>query len=364
MSSLRKVVAGLVILAGMAVGIYLVGQKQLMGKKASVPAGTVQVKLVPSSQTVGIGEVLPVNVNLTPGTDPISAVTLELNYDYSESLGPPLSVISVDMNSVLLGTGEWSMPIKSFSTANGRVAIKMALVNSSLTGYFASSELTLATIRFQGNSVGAIALTFDPVESKVFTKQGADVLTDPTGVVGRYTVGVGPTAVLTPTPTPGPVAFGFRVRLEGITEKAGDQAAMVTFQQGGLEVKKETGVQLVNDASGVYAGNIPVSVLTGTYDVLVKTESHLQKRFTSVTVSGTIVNLSGNLASQLKLADVNDTNTLTIEDIALILAKYVDFSVPVPALTPEDVNADGNITIEDIALSLVNYTDFTIAGDN
>lgn len=121
---------------------------------------------------------------------------------------------------------------------------------------------------------------------------------------------------------------------------------------------------LANDASGVYLGNIPVSVLAGIYDVLVKTGSHLQKRFTNVAVSGTEVNLSGSLTSQLKLADVNNSNTLTIEDIALILAKYVDFSVPVPAGTPEDVNADGLITISDIALPLVNYTDFTIAGDN
>lgn len=362
MSNLKRIIVWLLILGGVVAGLYLVGQRQLIGKRASVPTGSVQVKLVPGSQTVGVGEVLPVNINLVPGPDPISAVTLELDYDYPTTAGPALSVASVDANSALLGTGEWSVPIKSFTTSNGRVVIKMALVNSSLTGYLASSEITLATIRFQANSLGSIAVTFNPVESKVFTKEGVDVLTDPTGVVGTYTVGVAATP--TPTSTPGPVTFGFKVRLEGITQKAGDQVATVTFRQGGNELRRVVGVPLANDASGVYLGNIPLSVLAGTYDVLVKTGSHLQKRFTNVAVTGTEVNLSGSLASQLKLADVNNTNTLTIDDIALILAKYVDFSVPVPAGTPEDVNADGVITISDIALPLVNYTDFTIAGDN
>ena len=119
-------------------------------------------------------------------------------------------------------------------------------------------------------------------------------------------------------------------------------------------MEQAIGLQLVNDVGGVYSGNIPASVTAGTYDVLVKTGSHLQKRFSGVAV----------LTSQLKLADVNNTNTLTIEDIAMILAKYTDFNVPVPAGTPEDVNSDGKITIDDIALPLVNYTDFTIAGDN
>lgn len=538
MNNLKKVVFWLVVVGGLTAGLYLVGQRQLVDKKASVSGGSVQAKLVPGSQTVGVGATLPVSVNLVPGPDPISAVTLELDYDYPISSGPPLSVISVDMNSVLLGTGEWSMPIKSVMTDNGRVVIRMALVNTSLTGYSAASEIALATVRFQANFPGTISLTFNAAESKVFNKQGVDVLADPTGVVGTYTValiptptatatpaptgtppascGTGQTLVVrptcfnradnearhydlsdivggnvvsalvqarhtgpsnvnslliggrtsgnpsscptqyigpdtgvvtsvpftnssyqyvsvsslvqskaggiislqafpfsgtdyaefgpdtniymcvtvpptptptatpsptpvpptptrtptptqvppTPTPTAGPVAFSFKIRLEGITQKAGDQTATVTFRNGGLEVRNVTGVQLVNDASGVYSGDIPLSVVAGTYDVLVKTGSHLQKRFASVVVLGAEADLSGSLASQLKLADVNNTNTLTIEDIAMILAKYTDFNVPVPAGTPEDVNADGKITIDDIALPLVNYTDFTIAGDN
>lgn len=66
---------------------------------------------------------------------------------------------------------------------------------------------------------------------------------------------------------------------------------------------------------------------------------------------------------QLLVGDVNDSNTITIEDIAAVLVKYTDFSVPVPSGTPEDVNADGTITIEDVALVLLNYVDFTIRGD-
>lgn len=66
---------------------------------------------------------------------------------------------------------------------------------------------------------------------------------------------------------------------------------------------------------------------------------------------------------QLLVGDVNDTNTITIEDVSAVLSKYSDFKVPVPDGTPEDVNADGFLTIEDVALVLLNYLDFTIPGE-
>lgn len=66
---------------------------------------------------------------------------------------------------------------------------------------------------------------------------------------------------------------------------------------------------------------------------------------------------------QLQVGDVNDDNKITIDDIAAVLSKYTDFSVPVAAGTPEDVNNDQAITIEDVALTLIHYTDLEISGD-
>lgn len=66
---------------------------------------------------------------------------------------------------------------------------------------------------------------------------------------------------------------------------------------------------------------------------------------------------------QLPVGDVDNDNKITIDDVAAVLSKYTDFSIPVAAGTPEDVNNDQAITIEDVALTLIHYTDLEIPGD-
>ena len=177
-----------------------------------------------------------------------------------------------------------------------------------------------------------------------------------------------PTATLAPTPTINPnVALAFKVRLQGITAKAGDQIATVTFKQSGQIVRTVSAVTLVNDATGVYSSTSAVSVPAGTYDVLIGARSHLQRKFASVAFTqGTPLSTDWSLtqANQLLVGDVNGSNSVSIEDVVAVLAKYTDFVVAVPVGTPEDVNADGRITIDDVALTLINYTDFSIGGDN
>lgn len=86
------------------------------------------------------------------------------------------------------------------------------------------------------------------------------------------------------------------------------------------------------------------------------------------TVTMTNVSLKTKLGTtsenfQLLVGDVNDTNTITIEDVSAVLSKYTDFKITVSDGTPEDVNADGFVTIEDVALILLNYNDFSIPGE-
>lgn len=163
------------------------------------------------------------------------------------------------------------------------------------------------------------------------------------------------------------MVLSFKVRLQGITAKAGDQSATVTFKQSGQTVKTVSAVTSVNDITGVYSSTSAVSVPAGTYDVFVKTRSHLQRKFAGVAFTlGSPLSADWSLAqaNQLLVGDVNNSNTVTIEDVVLVLSKYTDFAVIVPAGTPEDVNADGRITIDDVALTLINYTDFSVSGDN
>lgn len=215
---MRKILIGLAVLlllvAGLAVGWYLVGQKQLFGKKAAVQGGTAQVRLVPGANTIGVGGTFGVEVRFTPGPEPISAITVQMDYTYQGSQ-PPLTVTSVDANPVLLGTGEWSVPIKSVTNSGGLARVRIAAINTSLSGFSSADEVTLATLNFRGDVPGTINVTFDAVESKVTLKStAADTLLIPTSV-GIYTVtgeppatptptGVGVTPTVVPSPTVGP----------------------------------------------------------------------------------------------------------------------------------------------------------------
>ena len=157
--------------------------------------------------------------------------------------------------------------------------------------------------------------------------------------------------------------------MQGITTKANDQLSVIKFSRNGQVVSNLASATLINDSSGVYSGgNFFVSVATGDYDICIKTQSHLQRCIRNVRLDQGVPLIQdwstlANESKQLLVGDVNGTNTITIEDVAAVLAKYTDFVVPVPAGTPEDVNADNRITIDDVALTLINYTDFTVDGD-
>lgn len=200
---MKKVLVGLAVFlllgAGLAVGWYLVGQRQMFGKKAAVVGGTAQIRLSPETQSTQVGSSFPVNILFSTGPTAISAVTIQLDYDYT-GVEPPLGVSNIALDPELLATGEWSVPIKTFTATGGHARVRIAAINTSLNGFISGSEIHLATLTLLANSAGTINVTFDSTESKVTTKaSGADVLLIPTST-GTYS------AVAVPTATPGPTA--------------------------------------------------------------------------------------------------------------------------------------------------------------
>lgn len=172
-----------------------------------------------------------------------------------------------------------------------------------------------------------------------------------------------PTLIPTPTPTAVPerARLNFSFRLQGITTQRPAQTAKVTLKQGGTVVATFPAVTVTSATNGAYSGIVD-DIDPGTYDVLIKSGSHLQKKFTdiSLAVGENTYDWSG---VELLVGDVDDNNLITIEDIASILSLYTDFSIPVDIGTLQDVNYDQRITIDDVALALINYTDFSIGGD-
>ena len=76
----------------------------------------------------------------------------------------------------------------------------------------------------------------------------------------------------------------FKTRLQGITTKKADQLLRVTLKQNGQTVKTYENVRAVANEEGVYLATIS-GFEPGTYDVLVKSISHLQRKFANVTLS-------------------------------------------------------------------------------
>lgn len=201
---MKKVLVGLAVLlllgVGVAVGWYLVGQRQMLGKKAAVVGGTAQIRLSPEAQSTQVGSSFPVNILFSTGSTAISAVTIQLDYDYTGA-EPSLGVSNIAFDPELLATGEWSVPIKTFTAANGHARVRLAAINTSLNGFTSVSEILLVTLTFSANSAGTINVTFDPTESKTTTKaDGSDVLLIPAST-GTYTATAVPTPTLVPTPT-------------------------------------------------------------------------------------------------------------------------------------------------------------------
>ncbi len=198
----------LLLVVGTAIGIILVKKNQEIREKAATPTGTVRVFLSPESKTIKKGETFDVNVLLDTAGNYISALTINLTYQYSSS-EPPIKVENIQINSSLLVNGNWNFPIKTYDASNGLAGIRIGGLNSSTTGYKTSGEETVATITFKGYDSGSITLAFEPTTTKATNKTtGEDILLTPSST-GNYSVEASQTTE-TPTPstTPTPPSTG------------------------------------------------------------------------------------------------------------------------------------------------------------
>jgi hypothetical protein len=182
-----------------------------------------------------------------------------------------------------------------------------------------------------------------------------------------------PTATTAPSATPSYLARLLWFRLQGINSaRPQEQSVAVTVFSNNQAIFSSTIPAATINSSGLYQVSLPLpSSVTGPFDILIKSNSHLRRRYSNVswtTINNqTVIDLG--IQTPLLAADINNDNNLTIEDISSIQSLYSlgvaagnPFSYAVPAGTPEDINADGFITIMDVALALINYKDFSNPG--
>lgn len=362
------------------------------------------LSLHPSQTT--INDTINVDVKISSFVTNISAVSFRILVPFSTGL--EASDFSINQNLAI--SEDWNFPIKEIESGDSVYKIKLAAVNTSFQGLTPTTDLTIASFKLTKNSQcsGDNQISFDMTETKVIDKNTKEnILVSANS--GTYncdaisgTITQTPTDTLTPTisisppeETPTPIITGTPIegrvnvdfRLEGITTPrslAQDVKITLSSNTGEHVQSFDTTAETVGDdgkyrSSFVYllypsdfgAENVntieELENVVGSLNILIKGSSHLQKRFDSAPVSwqnGDIfIDVSDGLGNALLAGDVNDTNTLTIEDIASIISYYTDFSVPVGASVNEDVNDDGVVDITDIALAIKNYTDFTVQGD-
>jgi len=158
----------------------------------------------------------------------------------------------------------------------------------------------------------------------------------------------------------------------GITDQLN---TTITLKKDSTVAYKIENAKPTVDSSGVWTigfstDNQGKQISEGTYDILVKGTSHLQKKFAGIQIKNDQTNSidkSSDTKDELKAGDINNDNAITIEDISTVLKFYTDFKVPVnkndSSMVRADINKDGFITIDDVALVALNWSDFVVKGD-
>ena len=377
---LSPLVLVFILLLGIVVGVFLIQFRQELRRRAAV-AG-VDFSLVPSKTTVSPNEKFTVDIVMNTNEFSVSAteihVAFDANYLEAESIQesgflpvvlPPGPQVGSGTASIILGslpsgpkkgTGTVAtINFKALKASGGPTEIRF----DSGTQTAALGNAGDVTRNLSPTSVtvqGVVAPT--PTKTPTPTKKPTATPTSKPAPTSTPT----PKATATPTPLPSPTPskanLEFKVKFQGISSQKSARLVRVMLMQGGSEVYRFDDVSVTADQSGVYLGSVG-NITPGTYDVYIKGPIHLQKRFTSISIS------SGSNSQDwsgvtLKAGDFDANNVLNIIDIAGMLAEYTALSVPANQSNQKfDIDANGVINIIDVALVLTNYTALEVPGD-
>lgn len=293
------------------------------------------------------------------GANDMGSYTFDVKYNPSV-----VKIDEVEHGPFLSSTGNASTPNSVIDNVNGITTFGAYSVGSNAGP---SGNGHLDTLHYSTVGAGTAEFTFDYRE---ITKKSTSETVTPSGtgitllVTDSGNTGT-PTSIVTEPPTTittSIVRFDFDIRMDGITKQTETQDLVVRIKDASATEAEET-VTVSSNADGTYSGTM--SVPGGTYKVCFDAKSHLQKCFDGVTFSAGLNTYSwtDSKNDQLRLADTNGDNLLTIEDYAEVASEYNDFVNVTDLGDPRDVNHDNVITIDDLALVVINYNDFEIPGD-
>lgn len=184
----------LILISGVAVGIYLVGKNQDMREKA---APSTNVSIYPSTQTKARGDDVNFNVVMDTGSNQITTLDLVLSFDPQ----------ALQITSITKGVGivDFTSELKnSFDNVGGKIYYSNFAVDK--TKAVTGTGLTILTItgKVKDNAAsGSYQMAFLPQTTVAGLTEGVNVLVAKTQ--GTLIVS-GVQATSTPSPTPNPTA--------------------------------------------------------------------------------------------------------------------------------------------------------------
>ena len=404
--SLTLIIISTVLIIGLILTLFSVRQRQDDRSKAQA---STTLSLSPSTTSTSPLVVTPNNqvvfdIMINPGTNAVSFVQLELLYD-SLKFGPSGTTPIFQQNTTVLPA-----TLEGPNYTSGRVTVSMSIGNDATKAI--TTPVKVGTLTFQ-----TLAVTNTPTQitfgslSKVLSVGSSDQSSENVlaSTSPAFISILAPTPTLTPTPTPLPTAtptptrtptplptntptplptftptptptplpskLGLTIFLHGIGN-SGDNANPTNFSLSNKNPARTTRQisVLVYDTSNTLIRNVLTSVtynptngnftgladlgtglVSGNYNVKVKTDQHLRKLVPGFIVlnTGTTIQLP-NLT--LTTGDANNDNLLNILDYNIILGCYADIS-PASSCTAAqklatDFNDDGNVNQFDYNLFL------------
>lgn len=157
--------------------------------------------------------------------------------------------------------------------------------------------------------------------------------------------------------------FDFKIKFQGINEKKPDKIVRVIFRKGDEELHVYNKVVVTSDKKGIYRGTI-TDVRPGVWEVLIKGDGYLQKRFEKVNlVRGR--NTYDWTEEELLAGDFDLDNDLDAKDIAEFMSFFNEDLNPV---TDEnkifDLDMNGFLNLEEMTFVFTNLNTLRIVGDN
>ena len=206
MQAKKILVATLIIVVavgGFVAGLFLLRQNQDIREEASTPTGTATASISPETGNYNLGDTINTTVSFNPKNVVINGVAVRLTYPFSGST-PEVTVTSIEVNSSLLSSGDWTCPTQDSSLSGEAVIIDIACANTSANGFTSNADTLLARVNLKverAPQASPYVIRFDNARSVITRKSdNQDVLLIP-ATSGTYTVGGSTQVTNSPTPS-------------------------------------------------------------------------------------------------------------------------------------------------------------------